>query len=91
MTLSIAVLISYTCGEKKARCLGHPPIRGASGSRLLAWMCGFVLVHQGLFLTTLLLEIIVSVSTLEIAIIGVLAERSLRSETCMSWKQGIIS
>jgi hypothetical protein len=73
-TQNIAVLISYTCGEKKARCLGHPPIRGASGSRLSAQMCGSVLAHHGLFLIMLLLESIVSSSMWGTAIIGVHAE-----------------
>jgi hypothetical protein len=59
-TQNIAVLISYTCGEKKARCLDHPPIRGASGSRLSVQTCSFVLMCQGLFLITLLLESTVS-------------------------------
>jgi hypothetical protein len=90
ITQNIVVLISYTCGEKRARCLGHPPIRGASGSRHLARMCDSVLAHHRLFLIMLLLESIVSSSTLGIIIIGVHAEQTHHSGTCMSWKQGII-
>jgi hypothetical protein len=74
MILNIAVLTSYTCGVKKAKCLGHPPIRGASGSRLSAWMCSFVLACHGLFLIMLPLGSIDSSSMWEIVIIGVHVE-----------------